>query len=240
MNMKKYYKSLTKKEFYFRLILLGLTEAFALFSIVYLALNASVDRLLLAIIYLFLALFPSLIELVTKRRLSYPFYLFLSLYMVAVLLGHSYRFYDEFFWWDSMLHACGGFTIALLATYFMDFLNKPNKSTILVKLFFGISMALALSVLWEFIEYGCDHLLKTDMQKDCWVNSIHSYFLGDGKTVGSIEDIVIVSINGRFLPGYLDLGLTDTILDLAMALLGAIVYSLILLIDRRKHPAIRK
>ena len=76
-------------------------------------------------------------------------------------------------------------------------------------------------------KYGVEFL---DMQKDSIVSSIHSVTL-DPENLGRVVhvwDVENVSVNGAPLPigGYLDIGLYDTMKDLAVTFIGSVTYSL--------------
>ena len=74
-------------------------------------------------------------------------------------------------------------------------------------------------------------LLKTDMQKDFVVTRISSVALDptlSNKAV-VIDNIADVSVNGEplGLGGYLDIGIIDTMKDLIVNFVGAVVFSII-------------
>ena len=240
--MREYLNSLTKNAKIIRLLLLILLEAFAIFSVIYFSLTGDASQIFLAVANIFISLLPFLFEIWFKTKLSLPLHLFFTVYIAGLLLGHSYHFYDYLPFWDSMLHAFGGFTIALIGSYLLYFLNKKQEVSKLVSVIFAISLALALSVLWEFVEYSCDHLIGSDMQKDTVITTIRSYFLGSKiGEIGTIENISTVTVNGETLPvaGYLDIGLIDTLTDLLMALIGSVVVSIYLLLISDKYPLIQ-
>ena len=98
--------------------------------------------------------------------------------------------------------------------------------------------SMTIGVLWEFFEFGADQLLRFDMQKDRIVQNISTVELepeGKNKTVkiDNIEKTIIYStkngettettING----GYLDIGIIDTMKDLIVNFVGAIIFSII-------------
>jgi len=89
---------------------------------------------------------------------------------------------------------------------------------------------MTIGVCWEFIEFGCDHLFDLDMQKDTVVHMISSVKLNHAaqKPV-IIRHIHHVTVNGKDLgvDGYLDLGLIDTMKDLFVNFIGALVFSII-------------
>ena len=81
-----------------------------------------------------------------------------------------------------------------------------------------------------------------DMQDDTVFTHLTSYLLGDGVGVtGSIENIQSVVVNGVPLPvnGYIDIGLADSMLDMMLESLGALITCALLLVDKGRHPLIR-
>lgn len=89
---------------------------------------------------------------------------------------------------------------------------------------------MTIGVLWEFFEFGMDFFLGTDMQKDTVIHAIHSVSLDPtlSNKVVTIPDIQDVVINGESLGlgGYLDIGIIDTMKDLFVNFIGAVVFSL--------------
>lgn len=73
-------------------------------------------------------------------------------------------------------------------------------------------------------------IFKTDMQKDTVIRSITSVALDPTKsnTPVTVDGITSVVVNGRELGvgGYLDIGLIDTMKDLIVNFIGAVVFSI--------------
>ena len=94
---------------------------------------------------------------------------------------------------------------------------------------------MTVGVLWEFIEFGVDTYLNKDMQKDRVINTINSKALGnlEENELIKIEDIdktIIYYDNYKkqyMIDGYLDIGLLDTIKDLFVNFVGAVIFSLL-------------
>ena len=88
---------------------------------------------------------------------------------------------------------------------------------------------MTIGVIWEFFEFGMDQLFGFDMQKDAIVHSISSVMLDPTRTNHAIRinDITQVAVNGQDLGlgGYLDIGLIDTMEDLVVNFIGAVVFS---------------
>src|SRR5699024_2286609 len=96
--------------------------------------------------------------------------------------------------------------------------------------------SMTVGVMWEFIAYSADRWLDLEMQKDRSVQEISSVSIGAEKNaVYHIEKIERSSIESKdesenrmetvIDDGYLDSGIYDTMKDLFVNLLGAIVFS---------------
>ena len=117
----------------------------------------------------------------------------------------------------------------------VDVLNRNDKIKLQLNPMYMAIVAFCFSmtvgVLWEFFEYGADCILHTDMQKDTVINAIYTVKLDptDSNTVVAIEGINSTSVNGAELGlgGYLDIGLVDTMKDLLVNFIGAVVFSII-------------
>ena len=66
------------------------------------------------------------------------------------------------------------------------------------------------------------------MQKDTWINTIYSVSLNpEGRNVAQQVIVDSVVVNGETWPGYLDIGLHDTMKDLFVNFVGAVIFSVI-------------
>ena len=94
---------------------------------------------------------------------------------------------------------------------------------------------MTVGAVWEFFEYFMDTLTSTDMQKDRIVGSISSVLLNpDGVNsqivIRGIENTVLELKDGSTYViegGYLDIGIHDTMKDMLVNCIGAVVYSVI-------------
>ncbi len=97
---------------------------------------------------------------------------------------------------------------------------------------------MTIGVLWEFFEFSADRYFRTDMQKDRIVQVISTVELEpDGKNIPVIiKDIKYTEIySGNdennltktvIKGGYLDIGIIDTMKDLIVNFIGAVVFSI--------------
>ncbi len=157
----------------------------------------------------------------------------------AEILGEIGSFYTHISWWDTMLHTVNGFLMAAIGFALIDILNNSPKFHISLSPIFVCVVAFCFSmtvgVVWEFFEFGVDCLLSKDMQKDRIVSAINSVSfdpsgLNNVVSVGGIDSAVLMregeaiyTIQG----GYLDIGLIDTMKDLIVNCVGAVVFSVI-------------
>lgn len=151
----------------------------------------------------------------------------------AQMLGELAEFYVKVPLWDTMLHTVCGFLSAAIGLSLIDLLNRSDRFHFQLSPFFvglmSFCFSMTVGVLWEFFEFGMDVLFQTDMQKDYILNSISSIlFHPDGRnTAVTISGITDVAVNGQSLGlgGYLDIGLYDTMKDLFVNFLGALLFS---------------
>lgn len=151
----------------------------------------------------------------------------------AEILGEVNAFYVVIPGWDTMLHTINGFLAAAVGFSMVLLLNDDDRLTFTLSPFFLALMAFCFSmtigVLWEFFEFGMDYFFHSDMQKDTIIHNIYTVALDVTRTnkVVRVPNITEVAINGENLGlgGYLDVGLIDTMKDLIVNFIGALVFS---------------
>lgn len=224
-----------------RWVMLLLGCSFGLFSLVYFTINGGLTDILLSAVTIFFVFSPFLIEKLFRCRLNTAFCVFAFFYSLFPILGYSYKFYYLVPGWDKLMHFSGGVVFAVVGAYIPLLLKKEYSRDILMRALFALMFSISISALWEFYEFTADRLFGTDMQNDTIVYSINSYMLGSGTgVVGSIDKIESVTVNGDALPGYLDIGLIDTMLDMIFETAGAVIYTIIFAADRDRHPVFRR
>lgn len=200
---------------------------------------------LLSLILLFAPLFiQNKFEITLPNDLEIAIYLFI---FSAEILGEIDNFFGIIPYWDIILHTINGFLATAVGFSLVDLLNKNSKNINLSPFYLclvAFCFSMTIGVLWEFFEYGCDKFLNVDMQKDTVIQKISSVALnpdGDNKAV-VVDDIgktIIYDTNGDVLQvidnGYLDIGLNDTIEDLFVNFIGAIVFSCFAFFDLKHN-----
>ena len=160
----------------------------------------------------------------------------------AEILGEIHSFYTRIPHWDTMLHTMNGFLMAAIGFSLIDILNRDprfhiNLSPLFVA-FVAFCFSMTVGVVWEFFEFGMDQLAHQDMQKDFIISTVRSVEinpsgLNDIITVPDIQQTVIHYMNGStpatlvIEGGYLDVGIKDTMKDLIVNCIGAVVFSII-------------
>ena len=151
----------------------------------------------------------------------------------AEVLGEVNAFYVVVPHWDTMLHTLNGFLAAAVGFSLVILLNDDERLTFdLSPLFLALvafCFSMTIGVLWEFFEFSMDRFFHMDMQRDTVINAIYSASLDATRSnkVVAVPDIQEVLINGQDLGvgGYLDIGLIDTMKDLFVNFIGAVVFS---------------
>jgi len=225
-----------------KLVGTAICEIFTIYTIITMLCNGEADRIALAFGTVVLAALPFLLEKLFHCRISLPLYIFALAYAIGPMLGHCWKLYYTLPGWDKLLHTTGGVMFVILGAYLFDLLMRgQNHQT--AKVIFSLCFSMAVAVLWEFCEFGADTFLGMDMQYDTVVHGLNSYLLGDRVgVIGSISNIESITVNGVLLPtdGYIDIGLIDTMLDMLLETIGAVIACVIMWLDKGKHPLIKK
>lgn len=159
----------------------------------------------------------------------------------AEIMGEIQSFYTIIPLWDTILHTINGFIMAAIGFAMIDILNQSPRIHITMSPWFvafvTFCFSMTIGVLWEFFEYGMDRIFLTDMQKDWMVHDIASVLLNPSGLNDpiTIKDVTRTVISGTIdgIPrdwvidgAYLDVGLIDTMKDLIVNCIGAIVFSI--------------
>ena len=198
--------------------------------------NRNYENVFLCVLTLVLLLIPSLIQINLKIELPTALEITILVFIFAAeILGEIQSYYIKFPFWDTVLHTINGFLMAAIGFALVDILNRSKKFSIqLSPVFLAIvafCFSMTIGVIWEVFEYGMDQFFGLDMQKDTVIQGFSSVLLDPTKSniPVPVQDITEVLINGRDLGlgGYLDIGLIDTMNDLFVNFVGAVLFSII-------------
>ena len=231
----RFYKNKTTLTVY--LVLRGLI----IFILIRAVLRREYQSVFLCSLSLVLMIMPSIISRRLKIVLPDTLEIVILLFIFAAeILGELNSFYVRVPHWDTMLHTINGFLCAAIGFALVDMMNRNDRFSFqLSPLYLAIvsfCFSMTVGVLWEFFEFSGDYFLGMDMQKDTVVNAIHSVNLDPTLTntvvhIRDIADTILVHSDGTQealgLGGYLDIGIIDTMKDLFVNFIGAVVFSVI-------------
>ena len=202
--------------------------------------NGNFENVFLCILTLILFLLPTIFEKSLQIDLPNALEIIILLFIFAAeILGEIRAFYTTFAYWDTMLHTINGFLCAAIGFSLVDMCNRNKRVSLsLSPVYMAIvafCFSMTIGVLWEFFECTMDQFFLLDMQKDTVVNVISSVNLDPtgGNTPVAIKGItdVIVVCGDEQIPlgvgGYLEIGILDTMKDLWVNFIGAVVFSIL-------------
>ena len=202
---------------------------------------ANYEGAFFCILTLLLLYVPSWIQVKLRIELPPPLEITIFCFIFAAeILGEVNAFYVVIPGWDTMLHTINGFLAAAVGFSMVMLLNDDDRITFHLSPAFlalvAFCFSMTIGVLWEFFECFMDQMFLLDMQKDTIVHSIGSVMLdpAGGNTpvaIHDITDVIVITADGAQHPlglgGYLDIGILDTMKDLFVNFIGAVVFSFI-------------
>ena len=192
------------------------------------------EAFFLCLLTLVLFLVPPFIEASFSITIPETLEVVIALFIFAAeILGELFHFYTLIPFWDTLLHTFNGFLAAAIGLALVSILNRSDRIAFSLSPFFcavvAFCFSMTIGVLWEFFEFGMDWFFHSDMQRDTVINAIYSASLDPTRSnkVVAVKGIYDVVINGEELGmgGYLDIGLIDTMKDLLVNFVGAVVFS---------------
>lgn len=203
--------------------------------------NENYENVYICVLTLVLFSVPSFIERRLKVDLPDVLELVILFFIFAAeIMGEIQEYYLVIPFWDTILHTINGFLFAAIGFSVINLLNENKRvSLTLSPLYMALTafcFSMTIGVLWEFFEWGMDLYFGLDMQKDTIVTAFNSVTLDPGGHniayhVRDVADTVLVFSDGSrknlALGGYLDTGLYDTMMDLLVNFVGAVMFSFI-------------
>lgn len=193
------------------------------------------ESLATCVLVLILFLVPAVVE--DRMKLSIPPLfeaIIFAFIFAAEILGEVDNYYTKIPGWDTILHTMNGFLFAAVGFSMIYLLNRGSKNFNLTPLYMtmvAFCFSMTIGVIWEFFECSMDIFFNKDMQKDYLVQVINTVSLndaGDLEHYENITDTVVNMASGESVTidgGYLDIGIRDTMKDLLVNLIGAVVFS---------------
>ena len=227
-----------KKEKRIKIAVYFILRLFVIISLIIQCIHGNWNNVFLCVVTLLLFTLPDFVS--NRFNIALPTTLEILTYLFiysAAILGEIQNFYGLFHHWDTMLHTLNGFLSAAIGFSLVDILNNNENLHITMTPSFvalvAFCFSMTIGVMWEFAEFSVDKYFVKDMQKDSFVESITTVKLSSDqnnkKVISPIEKTIIstdreeITING----GYLDIGLIDTMKDLFVNFIGAVIFSIL-------------
>lgn len=235
----KIIKEIEKKKHKSSFIIYMILRTLVLLCMVREIMNGNFQNALLCVFSLGLFLLPSFAEKKFKIELPNLLEIIIMLFIFsAEILGEINNFYGIYPNFDTILHTINGFLCASIGFSLVYLLNKNIESFQLSPIFIclvAFTFSMTIGVLWETFEYGMDKYFNLDMQKDTFVNEINTVLLDETLTnkvvsINNIDKTIIYDKNNTQIAtfnGYIDIGLNDTMEDLFVNLIGAVIFSIL-------------
>lgn len=201
-------------------------------------LRGDIESAFVCVLVLVIYLLPQFVE--NRLNIDIPTTLEVIIFVfvfAAEILGELQSYFIKYSNWDTILHTSSGFLCAAVGLSLVDLLNRSDNAKVQLSPGYlaitAFCFSMTIGILWEFIEFSADRLFLLDMQKDTIVNQISSVSLDPTNsnisiTVKGIKDVILVTDSGEQalgLGGFLDIGLYDTMEDLFVNFVGAVVFS---------------
>ena len=203
-------------------------------------LRGDIESAFVCVLVLVIYLLPQFVE--NRLNIDIPTTLEVVIFVfvfAAEILGELQSYFIKYSNWDTILHTSSGFLCAAVGFSLVDLLNRSDNVKVQLSPGYlaitAFCFSMTIGILWEFIEFSADWLFLLDMQKDTIVNRISSVSLDPTNsnisiTVKGIKDVILVTDSGEQalgLGGFLDIGLYDTMEDLFVNFVGAVVFSVV-------------
>lgn len=133
--------------------------------------------------------------------------------VLALVFGEMLHVYDKVWWWDDMLHTLSGGLLAFIGLYVLRLLERKNAMKLkpMTIALFAFCFAITAGVVWEIYEFVVDVVFGFAMQQ--WNMPPNAIVMGKS---------------------YQGMGLRDTMQDLILATIGALITSIGLFIQARR------
>lgn len=229
-------------------ILYSILRALVLVTLIRCIMTQRWEGVAISILVLVLFLVPSLVEGMAHIEIPGLFQAIIySFIFAAEILGEIDHYYVLIPGWDTILHTLNGFLCAAIGFSLVDLLNRSSKNISLSPIYVTLAafcFSMTIGVLWEFVEFSFDTFFGMDMQKDTFVTSISSVALdpaneGNRIQINDIATTTMTTAAGETttINGYLDIGLIDTMKDLLVNFVGALVFSVVGYRHLKKHES---
>lgn len=223
--MKKKFKNMLKESNKISLCVYFILRILIIICMINELINKNFENVMLCVLSLVLFMLPAFIKKKFKIELPSTLEIIIILFIFsAEVLGTINNFYGIFPHFDKMLHTLNGFLAASVG-FSLVYLLNTNIETFKLSPFFvslvAFCFSMTIGVCWEFLEYSFDNFLNMNTQKD---EIIYEF-----REIKDVDYTLIYDKNGneKKIDGYVDIGLNDTMNDLIVNFIGALIYCIL-------------
>ncbi len=241
MGIRNYRKQLIEsyKENHRTFVFFTVLRVLVILTLIRCLFTGNYQSAMLCVLSLTLFFVPAILQDRMKLTIPPVFQIIIfSFIFAAEILGEVNHYYVRIHGWDTMLHTMNGFLCAAIGFSLIYLLNRGSENVNLSPFYLTLvafCFSMTVGVVWEFFEFTMDQLFFLDMQKDFIVQEFGSVTLdpanmGTPIDVAGITETIIHTSSGKTYTvngGYLDIGILDTMKDLLVNLVGAVVFSII-------------
>ncbi|WP_193221990.1 hypothetical protein [Amylibacter sp. SFDW26] len=115
-----------------------------------------------------LTLIPTIFQNKFPIKLPASFVSMIVVFIFAtIFLGEAFDFYEQYWWWDVLLHGGSAMGFGLFSFLFVFLLFEGDRyaAPALTITFISFSCAVSIGVAWEILEFTVDTLFGLNMQK---------------------------------------------------------------------------
>lgn len=168
---------------------------------------------------------------------------------VGGILGACYDFYHLIPMFDDILHTVSGFIFSSLGySVVKSFFGKDDtKRKFIGSIVLGALFSLAIGLIWELFEFGMNVIFGFDMLGDTIIPRFNSYLLSgthsEYLSINNIFRTIIEYGNNEIYiieGGYLDLGGLDSMMDMFVCFIGALIFLIITRLSYSFFPKFNK
>ena len=175
------------------------------------------------------------IEGLLRVKVSTVFAIFLMLFSAGTIIGACYDVYTYVPFFDTILHGMWGVVFVVMGFVIAKkfFGETDTNKSFFGCLMLGFFFCLAMALVWELFEYLSYVVGGYDMQEDEIMTEFYSYYLSEGHLhiepihIDNITHTIIFYGDGQqyTIPGgYLDIGLIDTEVDMAICFICSVIF----------------
>jgi len=150
--------------------------------------------LLQCILGVAIMLLPGILERKAKINLPSGMVVAFALFLFcAIYLGEVHNFYFRIPHWDTMLHIFSGAALGAIGLSIIGLLNKSESVPVSLSpafvAVFAFCFAIAAGVIWEIYEFAMDALAGTNMQK--FITESGEVLIGQAALADTMKDLIV-------------------------------------------------